>query len=97
MAEHSRFSSPAGMRLAGKFVSNSMNGMLRGEKDRKAATVRREPPSPLRFQQRDAGRGVERGAQLSFSLAGQRRQFWIGYLGYSSSAITCAGSKLPNS
>lgn len=31
VAAHNRFSSPAGMRLAGKFVSNSTNGMLAGE------------------------------------------------------------------
>lgn len=79
MAEHSRFSSPAGMRLAGKFVSNSMNGMLRGEKDRKAAAVRREPPSPLRFQKRDAGRGVERGgaAKLLIGRAASAILDWL--------------------
>lgn len=57
MAEHSRFSSPAGMRLAGKFVSNSMNGMLGGERDRKTATAQREPPEPAEVPEKGSGAG----------------------------------------
>lgn len=57
MAEHSRFSSPAGMRLAGKFVSNSMNGMLGGERDRKAATARSEPPEPTEVPEKGGRAG----------------------------------------
>lgn len=48
VAAHSRFSSPAGMRLAGKFVSNSMNGMLGGERDLKTATAPRAAGVPAR-------------------------------------------------
>lgn len=57
MAEHSRFSSPAGMRLAGKFVSNSMNGMLGAETDRKAATAQRKSPEPAEVPEKEGGAG----------------------------------------
>lgn len=48
VAAHSRFSSPAGMRLAGKFVSNSTNGMLAGEEwDRQTVTAPGELWEPV--------------------------------------------------
>lgn len=62
MAEHSRFSSPAGMRLAGKFVSNSMNGMLGGERDRKAATAQRAAGASRGSRKGERGGALRGGA-----------------------------------
>jgi hypothetical protein len=58
VAAHSRFSSPAGMRLAGKFVSNSTNGMLAGEEwDRQTVTAPGELWEPVEVPEKERGEG----------------------------------------
>lgn len=58
VAAHSRLSSPAGMRLAGKFVSNSTNGMLAGEeRDRQTVTAQRERWEPDQVPEKERGEG----------------------------------------
>lgn len=71
VAAHSRFSSPAGMRLAGKFVSNSTNGMLAEERDRQTVTAPREQWEPVEVPEKEHGEGNGGGEGQEAAGAGR--------------------------
>lgn len=87
VAAHSRFSSPAGMRLAGKFVSNSTNGILAEERVRQTVTAPREQWEPVEVPEKEHGEGNGGGEGQEAAGAGRVSTDWPGRVGPSRLAI----------